>query len=77
MGVGPALVVIMTGHEFSGMIELEIGGLLYIIGVGFFKSDGRIPLAHAIWHLFVVLAASIHYYAIWKHLFSSKVSGTV
>ncbi|KAL5276610.1 MMD family protein [Megaselia abdita] len=73
MGLGPALVVIFTGHEFNGMTELEIGGLLYIIGIGFFKSDGRIPLAHAIWHLFVVLAASVHYYAIWKHLFSTRM----
>lgn len=77
MGLGPALVVIFTGHEFNGMTELEIGGLLYIIGIGFFKSDGRIPMAHAIWHLFVVLAAAVHYYAIWKHLFSSRIMSAI
>uniref|UniRef100_A0A1L8EDL9 Putative macrophage maturation-associated protein n=1 Tax=Haematobia irritans TaxID=7368 RepID=A0A1L8EDL9_HAEIR len=69
MGLGPALAVFGTGHEFPGMTELKLGGFFYIVGICFFKSDGIIPMAHAIWHLFVVLAAGFHYYAILVNLY--------
>lgn len=69
MGIGPSLVIICIGHEFSGMAELKLGGLLYILGICFFKADGSIPCAHAIWHLFVVLASSVHYFAILNYLY--------
>lgn len=52
-----------------GLSELILGGILYLIGIVFFKSDGSVPFAHAIWHLFVVLAAGVHYYAILSHLY--------
>ncbi|KAG7263337.1 hypothetical protein CRUP_036660 [Coryphaenoides rupestris] len=68
MGFLPASVVTsMTNTE--GLLELALGGLLYCLGVFFFKSDGVIPFAHAIWHVFVALAAAVHYYAIWKYLY--------
>ncbi|XP_055533970.1 monocyte to macrophage differentiation factor 2 [Wyeomyia smithii] len=69
IGLGPSLVIIFWGHEFTGMAELKFGGLLYIVGIVFFKSDGIFPFAHAIWHLFVVFAAGVHYFAILNHLY--------
>ncbi|XP_037941040.1 monocyte to macrophage differentiation factor 2 [Teleopsis dalmanni] len=69
MGLGPALAVLLTGNEFNGLTELKLGGFFYILGICFFKCDGIIPMAHAIWHLFVVLAAGFHYYAIIINLF--------
>ena len=51
------------------MCELAAGGVFYVVGVAFFKSDGLVPFAHAIWHLFVAVGASIHYYAIWRYLY--------
>ncbi|XP_059891575.1 monocyte to macrophage differentiation factor isoform X1 [Gadus macrocephalus] len=68
MGFLPASAVTsMTNTE--GLPELAVGGLLYCLGVFFFKSDGIIPFAHAIWHIFVALAAAVHFYAIWKYLY--------
>lgn len=72
ISVGPASVVILCGHEFIGMPELKIGGLLYLVGVFFFKADGICPMAHSVWHIFVVLAASVHYFAVLKHLYSEQ-----
>lgn len=68
MGLGPS-VIMLYGHEFEGMRELKLGGLLYIIGIAFFKSDGIFPFAHSVWHLLVVSAASVHYYAILMYLY--------
>jgi monocyte-to-macrophage differentiation protein len=61
-------------HDFSGLTELKIGGVLYILGVVFFKADGKIPCAHAIWHIFVVMAAAVHYYAILNYLYPTVVT---
>lgn len=74
MGLGPALVVMLTGHVFNGMIHLKYGGAFYILGIVFFKADGLIPMAHAIWHLFVVLAAGCHYYAILVNLYPNDAN---
>ncbi|XP_057392557.1 monocyte to macrophage differentiation factor isoform X1 [Balaenoptera acutorostrata] len=70
MGFSPALVVTSMSNT-DGLQELAYGGLIYCLGVVFFKSDGIIPFAHAIWHLFVATAAAVHYYAIWKYLYRS------
>ncbi|KAK2894091.1 monocyte to macrophage differentiation factor 2a isoform X3 [Channa argus] len=68
MGAVPALII-LSMVERAGVCELAMGGVFYVVGVGFFKSDGLVPFAHAIWHLFVVAGAGIHYYAIWRYLY--------
>ncbi|GLV34713.1 uncharacterized protein CBL_09194 [Carabus blaptoides fortunei] len=68
MGVGPS-VPLMTEHDFAGASELKVGGVIYVLGILFFKADGSIPCAHAIWHLFVVAAAAVHYFAILNNLY--------
>lgn len=56
------------------MKELTIGGIIYVLGIVFFKSDGVVPFAHAIWHVFVVMAAYFHYCAILKYLYPIGLS---
>ena len=55
-------------EDETGVAELKQGGAIYLIGVVFFKLDGRLPLAHAIWHLHVVIASMIHYWAVVEYL---------
>uniref|UniRef100_A0A674DU10 Monocyte to macrophage differentiation associated 2 n=1 Tax=Salmo trutta TaxID=8032 RepID=A0A674DU10_SALTR len=69
MGAGPALVILSMA-DTAGLCELAVGEIFYVVGVAFFKSDGVVPFAHAIWHLFVAMGAATHYYAIWRHLYT-------
>jgi len=68
IGLIPALPFLHK-DEIPGLWELKLGGACYMIGIIFFKCDGRIPLAHAIWHIHVAMGASIHYYAVFSYLF--------
>jgi len=62
-------------RDVSGLTELKLGGAVYMVGVVFFKSDGRIPMAHAIWHLHVVVGALVHFYAVNKFLIVPENTG--
>uniref|UniRef100_T1J1H7 Monocyte to macrophage differentiation protein n=1 Tax=Strigamia maritima TaxID=126957 RepID=T1J1H7_STRMM len=71
IGLFPA-VALSKIQELFFTKELMLGGVSYMVGVVFFKSDGRIPCAHAIWHLFVGLGAFYHYLAVVKYLMGAK-----
>ena len=60
--------------DLSGLDELKLGGLVYLTGVIFFKLDGRLPMAHAIWHLHVVVAAKIHFDAVDQYLIDDGIN---
>ncbi|XP_073695006.1 monocyte to macrophage differentiation factor 2a [Garra rufa] len=70
MGAVPAVVLLSMPNR-EGILELSVGGVFYCLGIVFFKSDGLIPFAHAIWHVFVAVGAGIHYYAIWRYLYAT------
>lgn len=70
LGFLPA--VPLASRSVTGMFELACGAVLYIIGVIFFKNDGKIPFAHAIWHIFGSTAAWVHHYGIWTHFYQKE-----
>eukprot|EP00930_Biecheleria_cincta_P022550 TRINITY_DN16461_c0_g1_i1.p1 TRINITY_DN16461_c0_g1~~TRINITY_DN16461_c0_g1_i1.p1 ORF type:complete len:575 (-),score=94.74 TRINITY_DN16461_c0_g1_i1:40-1713(-) len=45
---------------------IEIGGLMYVVGIVFFLLDRRYPSMHVIWHLFVGGAAFFHFIGVWN-----------
>ncbi|CAH8564881.1 unnamed protein product [Schistosoma bovis] len=51
-------------HEQSGLPLLFTGAFVYLSGVIFFKLDGHIPLAHAIWHCCVFIATFLQFNAV-------------
>lgn len=67
LGFLPA--VPLAYKSLRGLLELAFGGLFYVLGVFFFKSDGNFPCAHSIWHLLGSVGAWTHHYAIWKHFY--------
>ncbi|PMH45387.1 hemolysin III family protein [Vibrio sp. 10N.286.49.B3] len=53
--------------DLNSLILLAIGGVVYSLGVIFYVVD-RIPYNHAIWHLFVLAGAVIHFFAIYWYV---------
>ncbi|SES72087.1 hemolysin III [Nitrosospira multiformis] len=47
-----------------GLLWLVAGGLSYTLGVVFFAIDSRLRYAHLIWHLFVLVGTTCHYFAV-------------
>jgi monocyte-to-macrophage differentiation protein len=54
-----------------GTHELAYGGAAYILGIILFKGDGKIPFAHALWHVCTLIGTSFHYYAIFTYLMTA------
>jgi hemolysin III len=45
---------------------LVAGGIAYSAGVIFFILDSRLRYAHAVWHCFVILGTTCHYFAVYN-----------
>jgi len=52
-GVLPAIFLIAQVGFVPELYDIGMGGACFLFGILFFKSDGKLPFAHAIWHLFV------------------------
>lgn len=62
-----ALGPLMSTVSDFGVWLLGAGGVIYTIGVGFHLSK-QLPFHNAIWHGFVLIAASCHYAAIYREI---------
>lgn len=72
VGICPSFPLALATTDKAGLAEVAMGGVFYVSGVVFFKSDGRIPFAHAIWHVFCATGAWCHFYAVYTHLYLEK-----
>ncbi|AOA59243.1 PAQR family membrane homeostasis protein TrhA [Acinetobacter larvae] len=72
-----ALLIIDDMREFLPSKTLNliiIGGLAYTIGALFYALK-RVKYTHAIWHVFVLLGAGSHFFAIYWYLIHSASTG--
>ena len=67
LGFGPSVFVMY--QSWKGVGELALGGACYAVGVVFFKMEGQIPAAHAVWHLFVAGGMWIHTHDMWINFY--------
>lgn len=59
-----ALGPLATAIGPAGLAWIVAGGVCYTAGVVFYAFDGRLPVFHGIWHLFVLGGSLAHYVAI-------------
>lgn len=73
-GVGVIAVRPLLSHLETGIVLLlAIGIAVYVIGIAVHVSE-RLRFQAALWHVFVVVAAGIHYAAIFNSLVYSHVT---
>ncbi|PNU21307.1 hemolysin III [Geothermobacter hydrogeniphilus] len=63
---------LMAGLAPGGLLLLVLGGLAYTGGVVFYAWD-RLPYNHAIWHMFVLVGSTMHFFAILWYVIPDKV----
>ena len=59
-----AIVPLLEALQWTGLLWVAAGGLVYTIGIVFYLFDERVPHFHGIWHLFVLAGSAIHYAAV-------------
>ena len=75
MGFGLVLVwpIITVTLSTIAMRLLLLGGAAYVVGIVFFVLGEYKPIYHTIWHLFVVLGASLHWFDIYFYISSTPL----
>ena len=58
-----ALKPLLEATPIGGLILLVLGGVLYTGGTAFYLWE-KLPYNHAVWHVFVLLGSTLHYFAI-------------
>ncbi len=56
------IMPLINALELGGMILLGLGGVMYTVGVIFYKL--RHKYMHAVWHLFVLAGSALQYFCI-------------
>ncbi|MDX1440430.1 MAG: hemolysin III family protein [Rubricoccaceae bacterium] len=63
IAIGPLMEALPT----NTLLWMAAGGIVYTAGTVFYLSR-RIPYAHAIWHIFVLIGSACHFVAAYTHL---------
>jgi len=58
-----AIKPLVASLETSSLVLVVAGGLAYTLGL-FFYGWKRLPYAHSIWHVFVLVGSVLHYLAV-------------
>ena len=59
-----ALLPLVHALGPAGFAWTAAGGVFYTLGIVFYALDGRYPMAHGVWHLFVLAGSVTQYVAI-------------
>jgi hemolysin III len=65
------IVPIFNALETTGFVFLVAGGLAYSLGIPFYMAKHK-HYTHAIWHVFVLLGAVCHFYAIYAYVIGAE-----
>jgi hemolysin III len=61
-----AIVPILAHVQFNGLLLIVAGGLAYTTGLAFY-SINSIRYFHAIWHFFVIVGTTFHFFAVMNY----------
>lgn len=53
---------------YEGLLLLILGGILYTIGVIFYKLGKKIKYMHSVFHLFVLAGSMLHFFSIFLYV---------
>jgi hemolysin III len=60
------VVPLVAALGWDGFLWVIAGGIVYTLGTVFYFYDEKFAHWHGIWHLFVLIGAAIHFFAILK-----------
>lgn len=63
--IAPVINWAMECFSVYALMLLGFGGVIYSTGVLFYSSERSIPIAHGLWHVFVLIASGMHFFAIY------------
>jgi len=73
--MGSDLLEVAANTSIVCFIWIGAGGLIYTVGVVFYVVGDKIPIYHAIWHVFVVLGSFCHFVAIYIYVIPQPLPG--
>ncbi len=59
-----AIMPLVQALGWAGFAWIAAGGVIYTVGIIFYRYDTKFTHWHGIWHLFVLAGSAIHYFAI-------------
>ena len=62
--LGPLVKSVATG----GVTLLAVGGIMYTVGIVFYKLQKKVRYMHSIWHLFVIAGALFQFFGIFFYI---------